>query len=251
MIAPPDYALAEKQARLENAEILRANLTATDVALKIHNWAERYGLEPEFVRFKVLTDDTFALQFIKDPAKQSIHQRIAAQHIKTKIPLVEEFKTPPSGGSKALYVVRGMDVEGSKLHAATNNHGKSIDFRWSYTKAGRTLSVFATHKHTKEEGGSQDNQFEDIKRFLTEAQACRDPDVLFLAICDGAYYKSPYDKRASRLQALAEDNPGPRNRVCSIEELPAVWGSELAAWMAFHGLEPSTDESAAILLMTS
>lgn len=251
MIAPPDYAFAEKQARLENAELLRARLTAPDVVLKIQNWAERYGFEPEFIRFKVLTDDTFALQFIKDPAKQSIHQRVAAEHIRTKIPLVEEFKTPPSGGSKALYVVRGMYVEGSTLHAATNNHGKSIDFMWSYTKAGKTLRVFATHKHTKEEGGSQDNQFADIKRFLSEAQSCKNVDVLFLAICDGAYYQNPYNKRATRLQALAEDNPGPRTRACTIGDLPCVWGNELAVWMETQKLTPTPEESAAIQFMTT
>lgn len=250
MILPPDYDFAEKQARLENAELLRSNLTASDVVLKMKNWADRYGFEPEFVRFKVLTDDTFALQFIKDPAKQSLHQRVAAHHIKTRIPLVEEFNTPPSGGSKALYVVRGMDVQGSKLHAATNNHGKSIDFTWSYTKSGKTLRVFATHKHTKEEGGSQDNQFADIKRFLSEAQACRDTDVLFLAICDGAYYQNPHDKRDSRLQVLVDDYPGPRNRACSIVELPVVWGTELKAWMDSHNLTPTPAESSAIFGMT-
>lgn len=230
MITPPDYELAEKQARLENAEKLRANLNAPDVMHKIQNWAVRYGLEPEFVRFKVLTDDTFALHFVKDPAKQSIHQKIAATHIKNKVPYVEDFDTPPSGGANAKYVVRGLVVEGSTLHAATNDHGKSIDFAWSYSQNGKVLRAFATHKYTRDEGGAQDNQFSDVKRFLREAQACRDPNTLFLAICDGSYYQRAHDGRPSRLQALAEDFPGQRNAVCSLADLPNIWVAAVKVW---------------------
>lgn len=249
MIIPPDFDQAEKQARLENAELLRANLNAEEVSRKIASWAKKYSLEPEFVRYKVLTDDTFALHFVKDPAKQSIHQKVAAQHIKTKIPLVEEFATPPGGGANALYVVRGLVVAGSTLHAATNDHGKSIDFLWSYSRAGKTLRVYATHKHTKEEGGSQDNQFADVKRFLKEAVACRDPNVLFVAICDGDYYLLPYDSRGSRLQTLVEDFPGKRTASCSIAGLPNVWGSALAQWLKDHSLTPTAQEEAAITML--
>lgn len=250
MISPPDFDQAEKQARLENAELLRANLNAEDVSRKIISWAKKYSLEPEFVRYKVLTDDTFALYFVKDPAKQSIHQKIAALHIKRNIPLVEEFATPPAGGANALYVVRGLVVTGSTLHAATNDHGKSIDFLWSYSRAGKSLRVYVTHKHTKEEGGSQDNQFADVKRFLKEAVACRDPNVLFIAICDGDYYLLPYDNRLSRLDTLIEDFPGKRTAACSIAQLPKVWGGALAQWLTDNSLTPTEHEAAAIALLT-
>lgn len=249
MIFSPDYVLAEKQARLDNAEKLRANLNAEDIAKKITNWAKKYSLEPEFVRYKVLTDDTFALHFVKDPAKQSIHQKVAALHIRDNIPLVEEFVTPAAAGASALYVVRGLVMPGSTLHTATNDHGKSIDFLWSYSRCGKTLKVFATHKYTKEEGGSQDNQFADVKRFLKEAVSCRDTDVLFVAICDGDYYLMPHDGRKSRLESLQEDFPGKRTRSCSIAELPIVWGRALNDWMVEHAFKPTDSEAAAIDLM--
>lgn len=250
MIKPPDYDFAEKQARLENAEILRANLTAADITLKIKNWAKKYSLEPEFVRYKLLVDDTFALNFVKDPSKQSIHQKVAAQHIKTQIPLVEEFTTPPAGGASALYALRGLVVPGATLHAATSDHGKSIDFQWSYSREGKVLQVYATHKHTKEEGGSQDNQFADVKRFLREAMACRDPNKIFFAICDGDYYLLPFDGRKSRLETLKEDFPGKRNCSCSIAELPAVWGATVSQWLAHHSLTTTEKEQAAFQLLS-
>lgn len=240
MILPPDYDLAEKQARLENAELFRANLNTPDVVLKIQNWAKRNSFESEFVRYKVLTDDTFALYFVKDPAKQSIHQKVAADHIKNRLPLVEDFATPPAGGASALYVVRGFVMPGKDLHAATNDHGKSIDFRWTHTHEDKCFRVYATHKHTKEEGGSQDNQFADVQRFMREAQACRDPNVLFLAICDGDYYLRPYDGRPSRLVTLNQDFPGRRCTACTIAELPAIWESELAMWQTHQGITAHT-----------
>lgn len=84
--------------------------------------------------------------------------------------------------------------------------------------------------HHRDEGGAQDNQFSNVKRFLREAQACRDPNTLFLAICDGSYYQRPHDGRPSRLQALAEDFPGQRNAVCSLADLPNIWVAAVKVW---------------------
>lgn len=249
MIPGPNYDQAERQARLNNAERLRLNLGAPDVLQKLANWAHKYSLEPEFVRYKVLTDDTFALNFVKDPSRQSLHENLAANHIQEKIPFIERFSKMPTGGNEALYVVRGMVVSGKELHAATSDHGKSIDFKWEFGKAGRRLAVYATHKHTREEGGSQDNQFADVKRFLKEAQACRDSDVLFLAICDGNYYQQPHDGRPSRVVALNEDYPGKRSAACSIHQLSAVYASALTDWMAIYQLVPSADETLALQRM--
>lgn len=246
MITPPNYEQAEKQARLQNAEKLRANINASDVKTKIHNWAERYSLEPEFVRYKVLTDDTFALQFVKDPAKQSLHQKIAAKHIASNIPLVMDFKTLPANGANAEYVSKGMVVPGSVIHAATNDHGKSIDFKWNYNRGSLTFTVFVTHKHTKEEGGSQDNQFADVKRFLQDTQQAHNDNQLFLAICDGDYYQRPYDSRPSRLQALQEDYPGRRSYACSIEQLPSILARFMERWFTHHGIKLTPFEIAAL-----
>mgnify|MGYP001340482089 CR=1 FL=1 len=151
MIAPPDYDREEKAARLLNAEELRNDINSPSVANKIASWATRNSLEPEFVRFKVLTDDTFALHFAKDPGRQSLHQKVAARHIQKAIPLVEDFKSLSASGPDAEYVVNGMVVNGATWRTI-RGEGKSIDFRWSLIRGGKTFRVYETHKHTKRRG---------------------------------------------------------------------------------------------------
>lgn len=249
MILAPNYAELEQAARLKNARKLRSQLNSPAVQMKIENWAARWGLEPEFVRYRLLTDDVFALHFAIDPTRQTFHQKVAAKHI-ANLPLVECFEQLPSGGASAEYVVHGLVVRGETVTTATNHHGKSIDFKWSLTIAERTLKVVATHKHTKSEGGSQDNQFADVKRFLDEAKFCRDHDTALLAICDGPYYTRPYDGKDSRLLALEHDYPGPRSRVCTIETLPGVYSSLVGQWVNHHKLDLTKDQLDALALLS-
>lgn len=239
MIVPPDYIAEEKRARLANAEELRERINEPDTQRKIANWAERFSLEPEFVRYKVLTDDTFALQFIKDPGRQSLHQRVAAAHLNSKVPLVQDFQALSSGGPNAEYVVNGLVVSHQQFQSV-QTPGKSIDFKWRFARSGRVLRVYATHKHTKEEGGSQDNQFADVKAFFAQAAPCRDPNTLFLAIVDGEYYQRP--ARTPRIRELQQGHAGPRSAVCTIASLPRVYGAALYGWFGHHGLVASQEE---------
>lgn len=250
MILGPDYDQIELAARRANAEKLRESPNSRDVQTKINSWAARFGLEPEFVRYKFLTDDTFALNFVKDPGRQTMHEALAATHIKTRIPFVSHFEKLPSGGASALYVVDGgLVIPGEQLHATTSVHGKSIDFRWTFSKEGKVLSVCCTHKHTKEGGGSQDNQFMDVKRFMQAARDCRDHNAVFLAICDGAYYQQAYDRRPSRIAALNEDFNGRRLRACCINELSSVYASFVERWMEFHKMSLTEDEAGELARM--
>lgn len=239
MIPGPDFELAEKQARLANAEKLRANLNAPDVQQKVRNWAERYSLEPEFVRYKVLTDDTFALTFAKDPIRQTLHQQVAAEHIKSRIPLVENFTSLPSRGPSAEYVLSGMVIGGAEVAPATNSHPKSIDFKWDFTFNGRTLRIFASHKHTRQEGGSQDNQYSDIRLFMEQARPCHNQNHLFLAICDGEYYqRRPGAGGLTRIATLNRELAGDRCCACTTAELPMVYGAFLERWFTHIKLSP-------------
>lgn len=237
MIIPPDYIQAERDARLANAEKLRSNLTSTDIREKILSWAYKYSLDENLVLYKVKTDDTFALHFIKDPVKQTFHQKIAANHV-ASLPLVSDFEVLPSGGTAAQYVVHGMIVPGSTLQESTTSHGKSIDFSWYFSYQGKRLRVVATHKHTKDNGGGQDLQFADVKRFLEEAAFSHGQDTAFLAICDGPYYQRPYGTRRSRIAALNEDCPGRRSKACAIGGLPSVYRELIQTWLTHHRLSP-------------
>jgi hypothetical protein len=248
VIAPPDYDREEKTARLANAEELRNDINSPSVVNKIASWAARNSLEPEFVRFKVLTDDTFALHFAKDPGRQSLHQKVAARHIRDVVPLVEQFKALSAGGPDAEYVVNGMVVNGAAWKNIQGD-GKSIDFRWSLTRGGKTFTVYATHKHTKDEGGSQDNQYADVRLFLEAAQRCTDPNVLFIAICDGPYYLRAAGTGLSRLAELSSNYGRRRVRACNIAALPALYSAALCEWAEFAGVVLSTDDEAKLQMM--
>lgn len=241
-IIPPEYGRLEKLARLENVEEVRASINTISVIKKIENWAFRFGLEPEFVRYKVITDETFAIHFAKDPAKQSFHQKVASEHIKRNIPLIHSFKCLPALGDDAQYINGGFVVSGKQIHAFTSYHGKSIDFSWLYRIGEKELVAYATHKHTKQEGGSQDNQFNDVKSFLVESMKCKSPDLIFFAICDGEYYRRPSSRGVSRIAELSRDYPGGRTRVCSIDDLPKLWGMVIVDWAKHHNIEIPEDD---------
>lgn len=245
MILPPDYEKEERAARLANAEELRNDINSPSVENKITNWAARNSLEPEFVRYKVLTDDTFALQFAKDPGRQSLHQKVAAQHIRRVIPLVERFKSLSAGGPDAEYVVNGMVVNGATWRTI-QGEGKSVDFRWSLTRENKTFTVYATHKHTRDEGGSQDNQYADVRLFLEAAQRCADPNVLFVAICDGPYYLRTTAAGRSRLAELEANYARRRVRACNIATLPAVYAAALQEWTESVGVSLVAADEAAL-----
>ena len=234
MITAPDYEALVQHARLANVEKLRGQLNSKQVEFKLASWARRYGVEPEFVRYKTLTDDLFAVQFAADPSKQSIHQKIAAAHIQ-KLPLVQGFEALPAGGDTAEFLVSGLVVLGKSLKEATNRHGKSIDFKWGISAGGEQLTVYITHKHTTSEGGSQDNQFADVKAFLEEAQRCKNVDVAFIALCDGPYYSErEFSGHPSRIAAMRADYPGLRSRICDIQKLPNVYAELIRTWLAAH-----------------
>lgn len=76
-----------------------------------------------------------------------------------------------------------MIQEGSKI-SNRNRTTKSIDFYWEYNN----YKFYASHKYIKESGGAQDNQYNDIKHFIENANKNSESFVKFLAICDGDYF---------------------------------------------------------------
>jgi hypothetical protein len=242
VIKPPDYELAEMSARQKNAEALRGRLMSADVREKIRNWADRYNLEEEFVLYKLKTDEVFALHFIKDPVKQSVHQKVAAAHL-DKIPLVIDFEMLPSGGDNSEFVFQGTVQTHGQLKADTTPKGKSIDFKWHFEYCGKELRVYATHKHTKDDGGGQDHQFADIKRFLEAASYSHAHDKVFMAICDGPYYQRPTGAYRSRLELLNTECVGRRSVACTIAEVPQQYARFINLWLKHHSF-PITEDLA-------
>jgi hypothetical protein len=189
-----DYVKEEKEELRKNILLIREEIKkgiGLDLTNKIKRFALKYDLSEKLIKQKVQKDDLFVLCFIKEPNRQSFHQRLAAEFIKS-IPNINNFKLLPPGGAKALYIISGQLQDGKNI--TTSKKPKSIDFVWKYeTQENGLVEFYATHKYTKEGGGAQDNQFNDIKLFLDNAQSYNRTDKFFIAICDGAYYNQlPY-----------------------------------------------------------
>ncbi|MCR4912844.1 MAG: hypothetical protein K5983_03725 [Lactobacillus sp.] len=159
---------------------------------KVINYCKTWDVQAEYVRYKLLHDDTFLLQFVKAPNKQTKHQHYAANWISKNIPFIEHVDELSAGGKNALYVDNGTVRDG--IATSQTLTGKSIDFRWIYRLCNKSLTFYATHKYTKTDGGHQDNQFADVKEFLDEARKSINTNEYFFSITDGQFYQHKYTK---------------------------------------------------------
>lgn len=157
-------------------------ISSKEMEIKIANWASKFGFSYEVIKQKILSDEIFRCVFAKDPNKQNLFQKLAAEHI-CNISTVKEFRVLPSGGRNAIYLLNGKIFTGNQLKNQTKEI-KSIDFEW---KIG-SYKFYASHKYTEISGGAQDNQYRDVQEFLKHARDCNEPNTILVAICDGNYY---------------------------------------------------------------
>lgn len=160
-----------------------------DLMIKIKNFADRWSINEEFVKNDLLKgNDMFLLTFAKDPGKQTFHQHLAAKWL-SQLPFVQNFQELPAGGKDALYIHKGIIIRGeTKKNKTDEVIPKSIDFSWKYQYKDKVLQFYATHKHTKTSGGSQDNQYRDVQEFHIQAKECKDSNYCLVSITDGPYY---------------------------------------------------------------
>ena len=180
-----DYKNQYKQQVEKNLKLVLKDLGKKDMNEKISNWANKFNYSFEVIKQKIVNDEIFRCVFIKEPGKQSFHERIAAEYIKT-LDEVIDFEKLPNVGKKAIYLTNGKIFKGSDL-SKKSKETKSIDFSW---KTGKFI-IYATHKYTGIDGsgGGQDNQYEDVQKFIKNAVDCNEKNCVFLAICDGDYYQ--------------------------------------------------------------
>ena len=98
-----DYEWAITLAKRKNLEDLRKNITRSDYMKKFKNFAYNQGYTIKEVIEKVANDEMFAKTFLKDPQKQSIHEKTAANFIKDNKHVIN-FKKLPASGANALFL---------------------------------------------------------------------------------------------------------------------------------------------------
>jgi hypothetical protein len=137
-----------------------------------------------------LSDDpilsrTIASIFIKQPNRQNIFEEYALKKIKA-MPIIKSAKKLSASGKDAIYIVKGNLL---KIHNLPERQmHKSIDFD---IETINNKHIYASHKYTKDSGGSQDNQYNDMLNFVKNANESRTKEYFF-AIIDGEYYNSNF-----------------------------------------------------------
>lgn len=178
---------------------------------KVGKFAEKFGFKEKDVISEIESDEIVAANFIKDPAKQNFYQNQALEFLKF-MGIVEKAELLSSSGKNAWYVKDG--VLGHKRDAAKTI--KSIDFRIKL-KTGEI--IWASHKYTKEDGGAQDNQKNDLMIFVKNARKYTGEDIM-MVIADGDYYN------AGRVADFKREARG-KVVICNMENFEKVVKEEI------------------------
>jgi hypothetical protein len=194
----------------KNAKSVIKRLDCDDENLlkRITTFVSRFGFPTENVKDRIRTDNMFSAHFAKEPRRQGIHEKIAAEWLE-KVGCVKNFKTLPKQGKNAWYITSDGNLQQGMKPAPS----KSLDFKW---ESGEYL-VFASHKYTKEGGGNQDSQFKEMRLLLEHFQKGAERDsVILLVIVDGPYYNSERMRNLKRFERVA----APISRALPIEQIP-------------------------------
>ena len=194
-----DYKGLYNLALQKNIKQLQKEIDTKQTKTKIHNWAKKFQLNPLEVRQKIIDDNMFSLHYIIEPARQSFHEKAAADYIK-KFSNVSNFENLPNSGENALVVHSGSILPKKE---SQSNAGKTVDFEWDT----HGYKCYASHKYTKDKGGAQDNQYKDLREFMKNSRENNDVKIKirFFAICDGEYYQHKDSNEQTKIEILNRD----------------------------------------------
>lgn len=168
----------EKELRQKNILEVRCNINQSDYQLKIRNFSEKTGFSMEEITNKIMTDNLFVFFFAKDPKKQNFIEKLVSELLK-----VDKL---PASGSKCIRFNQNGDI----VSINSGDVSKSADFFID--------GVYYTQKYTNEPGGSQDNQYNDVRDFLIKGSKQHKVG----AIVDGAYW----DNKRTQLKNMFAEN---------------------------------------------
>lgn len=202
---------------LEDWEYNKVNMILTKTG--VDNFIEK---NPDFTRAeveaKIQTDDMFARFFIKDPVLQSCYQHYAAEYIRKYTRALEVIELS-ANGPNALYVYKGKLCYKTEIPAEDVKLVKSIDFKITYNN----LTIYASHKHTRKDGGNQSNQWYDLIHFSEHASLSQETSTLYVALADGPYYGHMTAEGLTKMEHL---NLRANSHYC------AMTTTDFCAWLA-------------------
>ena len=212
-IQPPDYDKIEQELWRKNGNEVRDLLENQDSGLlrRIQTFCDRFSFDETDVCEKINDDFMFACCFAKNATRTGFHEKEAEKYLRMFPNSIRSFTALPSSGKRARYI----DQMGNIVIGKKPSEIKSLDFMWI---AGNTdIKCFAAHKFTREPGGSQDHQRNELIRLLQAFKNCQDKNTSFFAICDGPYYDT---RTLSILRQHVQQKESPYSFACPIGDVP-------------------------------
>lgn len=195
-----------------NEKISKSDKEVICLLKKIRNAQERTGgaiTETEILQ-SIISNNTAAFAFAKDPLKQNFAENFQFTWLHSNKKKYALHKLP-SGRSGAIYLVDGELITGLTKKPTGSNSTKSIDFN--------NNNEYYYAKHTEICGGAQDNQCEDGKKFVEQANkycSKHKDNKVFILLIDGAYYT---EEKKQKIRSIVSEENKHRVRVCGCYEV--------------------------------
>jgi hypothetical protein len=152
------------------------------------------------------TDSVYQVVFRKEPQRQSIHEKAQIEWIQRIYP--DACKLNANIGGKCLCNSRLYHISSKRPPDATKTFDIFIPSR----------NVYGVLKYTSAKGGAQDNQYADVKYFITQSIGYAGPEM-FEFYLDGPYYTN---SKIEELKSMIPDYKKERIVITSCELLHQV-----------------------------
>ncbi len=155
-----------------------------------------------------------SVYIMKDPKKQNLAEKVQIEYLRAAGIDIQKL---PNTGPNSLHlgpagVVSGRAV-GSSHNNGTNRNSKACGNSGARKQATAPKSIdavvairgevyYATMKYTEAAGGAQQNQYNDVQKFI---DAARQSSGQFIAILDGAYYSQETATRHGNVYVFSSD----------------------------------------------
>ena len=213
---PPNYEKLHKEAYKKNVEDVSRHVSTGSLDKKIDNFCNQHDLDRKDVIKEINNSYIVAACFAVNPNKQNLYEKEAAKFI-SRIDGVIDFKNL-SNNAKCVSN-GGVSSKQELSDRGEVSTAKTIDFEWTY--GGWTF--FASHKYTKQSGGTQDTAYKDLQSFIKESAPTTLKKVHFVAIADGDFYQQEDPQagklKIDRLKSLAFSK---QVHACTIDELETL-----------------------------
>lgn len=198
--------------------------------------SDEYSSKDDFINDELRRlsegDVNARLLFSKSDLKQNISESSQIFYLKKYFGSIfengysslQDIEALPSSGSRAVYIKNGI-ISNTRPSIMS----KSLDIKLVYRFYGdKSCTFYGTLKYISSKGGSQDNQFTDIKITNQEFIKSKNPDIFTLSILDGYYFSENNDSRLNEINRLYKRN---RNLAVHSEDVGKFLINSIINWL--------------------